>query len=673
MCEEKLDAVQRCVDCEQNFCKICSKAHFRLNIAKNHTLVNIDSVEGKRYLISTAFCEKHKNEEMTFYCRTCLVPVCMRCRLTVHEDHTTEDMVDFASKARKELRISLDENKGYRFSMLNEIEGLRCYKEKMEDRVKAVKKSIQARRQQFHNAVDRICNQMEAHLDKEVTFETKRVEEDKDQMEQDMLKLSNKIAMANQMVDFGSDMEIAKNRQNILESLAYSRKEVPLSLIAVKMNVDFSFQKQAENSLKYLIGRLSTDIIPPTYVKVVEMSTFRVENTSDVINAICPSPDGKCWIACGWKSDIMLYDRYGEMHRVKTVGRDVDFLTIDSDGNSYVSCRDEHAVKRFDRNFRRRMATLNIEYPRGIATTNDNKLIICVNKTTTYFEYEEGHENKVLKLGPDGDESKELKNPKLSFKYPIRVAVNYDDELCVSDNLKNAVLFLRPSGELKSVYTGERPTNDIALVRVCTVKTGYTSTPRPGAVSLKLPESRKEQDGPISAQHNSVLDKTNTPPNSPKTKETNGKELAPLNMSYEDTFVSSVTLDTERKQTQTFSHSDKVLLRAKALSGMTGAGDVASVTTVSSENDFEHQMPPFDPRGITCDRYGHVIVADYSSNMIHLLDKHGRFLMYLLTEADGIFGPTSVAVDKYGLLWVGGGDATIKVYKYINTETELDI
>ncbi|KAH3723786.1 hypothetical protein DPMN_049580 [Dreissena polymorpha] len=55
------------------------------------------------------------------------------------------------------------------------------------------------------------------------------------------------------------------------------------------------------------------------------------------------------------------------------------------------------------------MMTLKIEYSRGIATTNDNKLVICVNKTTTYFDYDPSHENHVLKLGQDGDESKKLK------------------------------------------------------------------------------------------------------------------------------------------------------------------------------------------------------------------------------------------------------------------------
>lgn len=594
----------------------------------------------------------------------------MRCRLTVHEDHTTEDLVDFAVQTRKDLTLALDENKGYRFHMLSALEELRVYGENMRVKKNKTQKSILHRRQQFHKAIDTLCDDMLERLEREVKQEQERVDEDNEFIEHDMLTLSNKIATANQMVDFGSDIEIVRGRLDILGSLTLAKKEVPISMTGIKLNIDFACQRQAEISLKYLLGRLSTDIMPPTYINVTEVSTFRVENSSDVINATCPSPDGCCWVACGWKSEITLFDQYGERKRVKKVGRDVDCLAIDSDGNAYVSCREEHSVKRFDRNFRRRMATLNIEYPRGIATTNDNKLVICVNNTTTYFDYEPSHQNKVLKLGPDGDESKELKNPSLCFMYPIRVAVNINDELCVSDNLKNAVMFLRPNGELKSMYTGNRKTNDIALVttptrvNLRTAKT--TSTPRPGAVSFKLPESRKEQDGPLEEQSKSIMDRTHTPANSPKPIQVSENALAPINLSYESTFDSSVTLDSSLKQIQ--SPEKPVPAYMKALTGMTGGMDTASVTDIESENDYVQYLPRFDPRGITCDKYGHVIVADYSSNMIHLLDKQGRFLMYLLTEADGIFGPTSVAVDKAGLLWVGGGDATVKIYSYIDLD-----
>ncbi|KAH3723576.1 hypothetical protein DPMN_049367 [Dreissena polymorpha] len=48
--------------------------------------------------------------------------------------------------------------------------------------------------------------------------------------------------------------------------------------------------------------------------------------------------DDKCWAACGWTSEVLLFGRFGHSNRTKSLGRDVDCLAIDSDGNAYVSC-----------------------------------------------------------------------------------------------------------------------------------------------------------------------------------------------------------------------------------------------------------------------------------------------------------------------------------------------
>ena len=80
----------------------------------------------------------------------------MRCRLTTHEDHTTEDLVDFASRTRRDLKVALDENKGFRFHMLNEIEELRVYAEKTNEAKNEITKLVSGRREQFHKAIDRV-------------------------------------------------------------------------------------------------------------------------------------------------------------------------------------------------------------------------------------------------------------------------------------------------------------------------------------------------------------------------------------------------------------------------------------------------------------------------------------------------------------------------------------
>ncbi|KAH3723541.1 hypothetical protein DPMN_049339 [Dreissena polymorpha] len=80
----------------------------------------------------------------------------------------------------------------------------------------------------------------------------------------------------------------------------------------------------------------------------------------------------------------------------------------------------------------------------------------------------------------------------------IRVAVNTNAELCVSDNLKNAVLFLRTNGELKNVYDGYQKTDDITLVKTpqrSRPRTAHLSITRTGTVSFKLASGEPERAG----------------------------------------------------------------------------------------------------------------------------------------------------------------------------------
>ncbi|XP_033742733.1 E3 ubiquitin-protein ligase TRIM71-like [Pecten maximus] len=73
---------------------------------------------------------------------------------------------------------------------------------------------------------------------------------------------------------------------------------------------------------------------------------------------------------------------------------------------------------------------------------------------------------------------------------------------------------------------------------------------------------------------------------------------------------------------------------------------------------------PFNPFGVVSDKYGHVIVSDWSNHAVHILDISGQFIGFLLTEKNGIRGPNALALDKEGHLWVGDTKSTVWVFQY---------
>ena len=73
----------------------------------------------------------------------------------------------------------------------------------------------------------------------------------------------------------------------------------------------------------------------------------------------------------------------------------------------------------------------------------------------------------------------------------------------------------------------------------------------------------------------------------------------------------------------------------------------------------------FSPRDLCTDKVRHVLITDYYNNSVHILDRDGRFLQYLLTRAQGLSRPMTIDVDNEGKAWVGELSG-VKVLRYLH-------
>lgn len=74
----------------------------------------------------------------------------------------------------------------------------------------------------------------------------------------------------------------------------------------------------------------------------------------------------------------------------------------------------------------------------------------------------------------------------------------------------------------------------------------------------------------------------------------------------------------------------------------------------------------FNPHGVCTDVHGHIMVVDYMSASIHLLDQDLQFLTLLLTEAQhNLKAASGLCVDEKHNLYVGCENGKINVYKYL--------
>ncbi|XP_062589930.1 uncharacterized protein LOC134251537 [Saccostrea cucullata] len=101
------------------------------------------------------------------------------------------------------------------------------------------------------------------------------------------------------------------------------------------------------------------------------------------------------------------------------------------------------------------------------------------------------------------------------------------------------------------------------------------------------------------------------------------------------------------------------------------------VTDQRGKYRFSYTGPPSGvgllPRGICTDAFSHILVCDIYTHTIHMIDKNGLFLKFLLTPNHGIDGPHGLSYDAaFNSLWVGSDwKNTVDVYRCVDSLNDL--
>ncbi|XP_071808185.1 uncharacterized protein [Asterias amurensis] len=137
-CDEGLEDVSRCVDCEVNFCKTCLEIHAKLKSNRHHQIVNAvnSSTERPKDKDKTEppKCRKHTDMELRFYCDTCDLLACPVCAVFDHREsnHNLSEIND----SIRSYRRAVDE-------ALKKFDECRKQFQKVDDSIKHSQRSLQ--------------------------------------------------------------------------------------------------------------------------------------------------------------------------------------------------------------------------------------------------------------------------------------------------------------------------------------------------------------------------------------------------------------------------------------------------------------------------------------------------------------------------------------------------
>ncbi|XP_061171109.1 uncharacterized protein LOC133180654 [Saccostrea echinata] len=96
------------------------------------------------------------------------------------------------------------------------------------------------------------------------------------------------------------------------------------------------------------------------------------------------------------------------------------------------------------------------------------------------------------------------------------------------------------------------------------------------------------------------------------------------------------------------------------------------VTEHGGKHRFSYTGPPsgseLSPQGICTDALSHILVCDYNTHTVQMIDKNGQFLSQIETPQHGTYTPYGLSYDyERQLLWIGSeNNNTVNIYRLIN-------
>ncbi|XP_033644042.1 uncharacterized protein LOC117303791 [Asterias rubens] len=156
-CDEGLEDVSRCVDCDAIFCKTCLKNHAKLKNNKHHQIVDAVGSSNERpkdkNKTEPQKCRKHSDQDLCFYCDTCDLLVCLKC--AVFDHRATSHNLSEINDSIRSYRRAVDE-------ALQKFDECRKQFQKVDDSIKHSHRRLQL-------MVDRALRDIVAKEEEEIT------------------------------------------------------------------------------------------------------------------------------------------------------------------------------------------------------------------------------------------------------------------------------------------------------------------------------------------------------------------------------------------------------------------------------------------------------------------------------------------------------------------------
>ncbi|XP_048740712.2 uncharacterized protein DDB_G0279899-like [Ostrea edulis] len=458
LCEDE-PAQFFCRTCSGNLCVNCKVEHKSRKIFYRHDVVKM-TLTRKMEKDGYGYCYVHPESRYELCCHGCEVPVCTKCISGVHNGHKVTDI----SSIYLEARSKISEN-------LNEIEAslIPKHTEKLGDldnvlsdvnrQSRDLEQTVARQSQELIDIVQsvekefikKICVEKESHI-KEILGRKAEVKDHISTLQnfQDSLIQERDSQSMTDLILCSKNHSDIPHKNKVFGTLSFQK---------AFFTTRGSFHEEVRN----MFGIYFPSVIfvqqgkKQIMTKPKEMNKFKSPVTAPVGLVFCRLNVDLAWIR-GISPKIKKIDGKGNSLATITthtdVGRPSGLIELENGSVLYSDLENKKIIKVSKDS---QEVELDLTwYPMGLCISRTGHILVCV-ASLSYKHTGTSDVGKILRINTEGDILQEIeKNGEGESLYtrPICISENINQNICVSDYFKRAVIVVERSGLFRFAYDG---------------------------------------------------------------------------------------------------------------------------------------------------------------------------------------------------------------------------
>ena len=262
-CDSEDAAQSRCNECGIFLCHYCTESHKRYRSTKHHKLFSMEELKsnsGPQTIAEKIRCQKHKEEVIKLFCKTCQTTICRDCTIVDHRQHEYGFVEEVASREKKNLQSNLHQVKQRKGRVVQGIANLKEFNKNLEDKKNSTISEINKHFDELVKAAEFRKREMVQKATSLTNSKQKQIRGQLEVLEVALATCESSIEFTELAFKNGNDVQILSMEKNILQSLQQLKAVKDQTNPSVTEDMMFVFPSSVQETKNTLLNNYDVDV-----------------------------------------------------------------------------------------------------------------------------------------------------------------------------------------------------------------------------------------------------------------------------------------------------------------------------------------------------------------------------------------------------------------------------